>query len=600
MENKNICLDTSVIINGILSNMIKEGKIKNCKIVIPKAVISELENQANKGKQIGYEGIEELKRIVELSKEHNLKIEYIGKRPSLDDVVLAKSGCIDAIIREIAKETKSVLFTSDYIQYNLAIVEGIETKYFETEKPEIELEIIKFFDDKTMSIHLKEECYGYAKKGKPGEFKLIKITEKEMKKEDLELLIDNIIKYTEQKHGLIEIDKYGAMVIQLGDLRITITKPPFSERIEITAVRPTKKMSLNDYDLSEKIFKKLEKAEGILIAGPPGSGKSTFASALAEYYKNKGKIVKTIENPRDLQVSKEITQYTLLENNLEHTCDILLLVRPDYTIYDEIRKTKDFEIYTDMRLAGVGMIGVVHASKPIDAIQRMIGRVELGVIPQVIDTIIFMEKGTINKIYEIDFVVKVPFGMEEKDLARPVIIVRDFKTGIEEYEIYSYGEEIVVMPLKQTTSKPVIYQYAREKIREILKKHLRNINFDVDVVSKDRINLYISKREIPKIIGKSGERIKELEEYLGLNIDVVELKEDKTLKIQDYEIIKNNIILKCYALKGKNARLIFENETIGVVTFNSKGEVKINKKSKLGKKILKIIKSGYEINIEKI
>ncbi len=580
--------------------MINEGKIKNCKIIIPKAVVSELENQANKGKQIGYEGIEELKRIVELSNENGLKIEYIGKRPTLDDIVLAKSGCIDAIIREIAKETESILFTSDYIQYNLAIAEGIEAKYFETEKPEIELEILKFFDDQTMSIHLKEECYGYAKKGKPGEFRLIKITDKELTKEEIDYLIDNIIKYTEQKHGLIEIDRYGAMVIQLENLRITITKPPFSERTEITIVRPIKKMKLEDYELSEKILKKLEKAEGILIAGAPGSGKSTFASALAEYYKNMGKIVKTIENPRDLQVSKEITQYTLLENNLEYTCDVLLLVRPDYTIYDEVRKTKDFEIYADMRLAGVGMVGVVHASKPIDAIQRLIGRVELGVIPQVVDTIIFMEKGKINKIYEIDFVVKVPYGMEERDLARPVIIVRDFETGTDEYEIYTYGEEIVVMPLKESSSKPIIYQYAKEKIREILKKYLRNIQFDVDVTSQERIVLYVPKKDIPKIIGKSGERIKELEEFLGINIDVVELKEDQISKIYDYEINKNNIILKCYGLKGKNARIIVDNEIIGVVTFNSKGEVKINKKSKLGKKVLKYIKEGKKIEFHKV
>ena len=67
----------------------------------------------------------------------------------------------------------------------------------------------------------------------------------------------------------------------------SITTPPFSERIEITAVRPIKKMKLEDYNLL--VLKKLEKAEGILIAGSPGSGKSTFASALAEYYKNIGK-----------------------------------------------------------------------------------------------------------------------------------------------------------------------------------------------------------------------------------------------------------------------------------------------------------------------
>ena len=38
--------------------------------------------------------------------------------------------------------------------------------------------------------------------------------------------------------------------------------------------------------------------------------------------------------------------------------------------------------------------------------------------------------------------------MMEKDLARPVISVRDLETAAIEYEIYKYGEETVVSPLR--------------------------------------------------------------------------------------------------------------------------------------------------------
>ena len=93
------------------------------------------------------------------------------------------------------------------------------------------------------------------------------------------------------------------------------------------------------------------------------------------------------------------------------TADILLLVRPDYTIYDELRKTKDFRIFADMRLAGVGMVGVVHATRPIDAIQRIIGRVELGMIPSIVDTTIFINDGKVAAIYDVKLTVKVPTGM---------------------------------------------------------------------------------------------------------------------------------------------------------------------------------------------
>ena len=58
-----------------------------------------------------------------------------------------------------------------------------------------------------------------------------------------------------------------------------------------------------------------------------------------------------------------------------------------------MRNTDDFRLFADMRLAGVGMVGVVHGTNPIDSIQRFIGRIELGVIPQVVDTVIFPRSG---------------------------------------------------------------------------------------------------------------------------------------------------------------------------------------------------------------
>ncbi len=155
--------------------------------------------------------------------------------------------------------------------------------------------------------------------------------------------------------------------------------------MEITAVRPITKLSLEDYNLDAELVNRLkDQASGILIAGaPPGAGKSTFVQALAEFLSDQGKMVKTMERPRDLQVKKQITQYTSLEGSMERTGDILLLVREDYTVFDEMRVTSDFKVFSDLRLAGVGMIGVVHATRPIDALQRFIGRIELGLIPQV-------------------------------------------------------------------------------------------------------------------------------------------------------------------------------------------------------------------------
>ena len=70
---------------------------------------------------------------------------------------------------------------------------------------------------------------------------------------------------------------------------------------------------------------------------------------------------------------ENVTQYAISHSSPEEVLDVLLLSRPDYTIFDEMRNTQDFRLFADLRLSGVGMVGVVHATNPVDAIQRFIG-----------------------------------------------------------------------------------------------------------------------------------------------------------------------------------------------------------------------------------
>jgi ATPase len=641
LENKTIAVDTCVVIEGKITDLIIKEIIKNSKIIIPEAVVAELEAQANKGREIGYVGIEELKKLVDIASNYNIEIEYYGDRPSINDVSLAPSGEIDAMIRKVAKETNSTLLTSDRIQYNLAVAQNINTYFIEIEEERIDLLLLDYFDEDTSSVHLKENCIPYAKKGKPGEVKLMPISHLiqsnsqmplTMSKPQIKKLIDNILKYAEQEHGLIEIEKRGATVIQLGNLRIAIARPPFSEALEITAVRPLTTVSIDEYNLSEKLLNRITKeANGIFVSGAPGSGKSTFVSALADMYKNNDKIIKTMESPRDLQVSNEITQYAPLEGRMENTCDILLLVRPDYTIYDEVRKTKDFEIFADMRMAGVGMVGVVHASKPIDAIQRLIGRVELGLIPQIVDTIIYIESGTIKKVYDVEFTVKVPNGMKEADLARPVIEVKDFETKIPEYEIYTYGEQVVVMPIspeEMTKEQPEIYKYAEAKIMEILKgqlpKGVKN-KMKVRVLDGNTIKLIVPEKHIPSVIGKGGSEIMKLENKLGLRIDVeknvndsifdeqfskTKSKKDNDEGYLSYEFTNDYETTKLIEDKkhilvelgedyiGANIKIYVEGDFLCNATVGSNGVVKITKSTKIGKELLNSMKLKKDIFVE--
>ena len=183
-------------------------------------------------------------------------------------------------------------------------------------------------------------------------------------------------------------------------------------------------MSIEEYNLQPELFELLRnKSKGILVSGAPGSGKSTFTSALIELYHKDQHIIKTIESPRDLMLDDDIVQYSFTYGSHDEVRDILLLSRPDYTIYDEVRNKPDFELYKDLRLTGIGLVGVIHATKPVDSIQRFIGSIEMGIIPQVVDTVIFIDKGQVSEVLTLELTAKVPDGMLTEELARPVIVV---------------------------------------------------------------------------------------------------------------------------------------------------------------------------------
>ncbi|MFY9301153.1 MAG: PINc/VapC family ATPase [Candidatus Nitrosotenuis sp.] len=602
-----IVADTSVIISGSITKQIESKSLQNLDLIIPVAVLDELQAQASQGKEQGFVGLEEIKKINNLCKQNNITLQFVGQRPSLDDIKLASHGRIDAIIKDVAKQNDAILYTADYVQGLIAEVEGIPVNYQRSQKTTEPLEFLRFFDQTTMSVHLKEENPPMAKKGRPGSFKLVKIEDRLLDEQYLELITTQILEATKISNaGTIEISKPGALVVQYEDYRIAITRPPFSESHEITIVHPITKMSLDQYETSDKLMSRFSgQAAGILISGPPGSGKSTLASSLANFYASQGKIVKTFESPRDLQVNKEITQYTKLEGRFENSADILLLVRPDYTIFDEVRQREDFRVFADLRLAGVGMVGVVHANMPLDAIQRFIGKIELGMIPSVIDTVVFVRDGFIAKVYGLELKVKVPSGMFEQDLARPVIEIRDFETGTLEYEIYTFGEENVIVPVSVAEAKSGIQKLAAEKIRETVRRF--DPNPEIEILSENNIKIKVKKESIPSLIGKGGSTINDLEKILHVHIDVVSkdtdesdysAAADKSGIPFDFSESKNSLLFavnKRY--NGLLAEVYVKGQYVTTVRVARHGKIKISKRSDAGKSLAHAAFSKSDIEV---
>lgn len=594
-----IVVDTSIVIDGKIRDIVEKEKLKDAEIIVPLAVLDELQAQASKGREPGFIGLDELKKLRKICEEKKIKLRFTGERPTIDDIRLSKSGRMDALIRDVAKDEDAVLYTADYVQALVAEVEGVKVEYVPAEVKTTGLAFEKFFTPDTLSVHLKEEVVPLAKRGKPGKFELVKIRDKAITTEEIESIIREISEAARiSEDASVEINRSGALVLQMGIYRVAIARPPFSDGVEVTIIRPIVKLSLDDYKLSEKLMKRLrEKAEGVLIAGPPGSGKTTLAASLAEFYTAQGYIVKTLESPRDLQVGPEITQYAPLEGDFEKTADILLLVRPDYSIFDEVRKTRDFHVFADMRLAGVGMIGVVHASNAIDSIQRFMGRIDLGMIPHVIDTIIFVKAGEIKKVYEIALTVRVPSGMTEADLARPLVEVKDFENGKLEYEIYTFGEENIVVPVTTAKKEGGVKKLAVERILQEVKSF--DPNAEVEILSDDRVAIRVDNKVIPRIIGREGAMISKVEKKLGVHIDV-EPRIPALGKEVDCEISESGNSIDFVFdtnLVGKIASFYIEDQFVFSATIGKKAAIKVGKSSDVGKQLLKTIVGKKNIKV---
>lgn len=465
----------------------------------------------------------------------------------------------------------------------------------------MELTIEQFFDRHTMSVHLRENLPPLAKRGRPGEWKLEEIRPEPMTWEDVAAIADEILEYVENHDdAVIEDDWEQARIIQLRDYRIVITTYPFSNALEITAVKPTMRKTLESYSLDAKLFERLSaKAEGILIAGSPGAGKSTFGAALADFYASQGKIVKTIEKPRDLNVDNRITQYQMIDDDPEKTGDILLLMRPDYVIYDEVRKSRDFEVYSDLRLSGIGLVGVVHATNPMDAIQRFIGRIELGLIPSIIDTVIFIEKGEVTSVFSLKMTVKVPTGMQSNDLARPVIVVGDFLNNDRPaFELFSFGEQVVLVPVGSPSQAKRQRKLPLDEIRQELEFLLETSKFEVEQIGNSSIRLFIPSKLIPSVIGKNGSNIRELEKYIGLSIDIEPLDVMKDASLPDTSMVrvldeKKHLILDVGPdFAGKNVDIMVGPQVVFSGTVDYSGQIRLSKKKGPTKRIEKMLASA--------
>jgi ATPase len=634
--------------------MIKAGEYKGSTIIVPEAVIAELEAQANNGREIGFSGLNELQQLSRMAEEKTIELKFSGVRPSLEQVKLASGGEIDAMIRNIAIENSARFITSDFVQAEVARAKGLDVIYLKPQVSDfVPLGIDQFFDEHTIAVYLKERVCPSAKKGTISDMKLVKIREQPTSEYELRALAQEILERAKRDpDGFIEVEKRGITVVQIGSMRIAIARRPFSDGMEITAVRPIVDVTLKDYAKADLITKRItSEKRGLIIVGSPGSGKTTLAQSVATYLSESGFVVKTMEAPRELQVPDQITQYTVLDGSMSNTADVLLLVRPDFVVFDELRKNEDFNVFADMRLAGLGMVGVIHANGVQDAIQRFSDRVDFSVLSQIINTIIFVRQGVITKIYDVDFTIKVPQGMANEMHIRPVTIVTDHETGELVIDVFRYDGETIVMPMTAVSAasrkaSPLVqnigasvtpvgtlrapvplpemnpakenedrpgWKLMEKDIQREIGRYTEGF-VDVQMMSDTKAVVYIDDKDVPAAIGKGGKNISGIVNKIGIGIDIKPRSEFDRQQVQtqksdvEYNLgsgikiqtDKKQLTITAPEQSGKIVDVFAGKEYLFTATVNEMGEIHLAKNSSIAQEMIRRYQNSEIIKLRPV
>ncbi|HUT05450.1 MAG TPA: KH domain-containing protein, partial [Nitrosopumilaceae archaeon] len=182
----------------------------------------------------------------------------------------------------------------------------------------------------------------------------------------------------------------------------------------------------------------------------------------------------------------------------------------------------------------------------------------------------------------------------------PVIEVRNFENNTLEHEIYTFGEENVIIPIGKKTQKIGIEKLAEDKIRDTFKRY--DPKAEVEILSDNRVRVSVDKQTISSIIGRGGSNINDIEKSLNIHIDVVERDLSNSVNSGDlpfsFSESKTSLVLVVSReYTSMHADIFVNDKYVATVRIGKKGLIKIPRRSDVAKNLMQLASSQNEIHI---
>ena len=150
------------------------------------------------------------------------------------------------------------------------------------------------------------------------------------------------------------------------------------------------------------------------------------------------------------------------------------------------------------------------------------------------------------------------------------------------------------MPVQEIKTKNAIYDLAKIQIEKVFRKFTDEV--EIEVLGNDRVVVSVPNTVIAKVIGNKGKTITEIEESLGIRIEVRELEPEK--HPVDFTVKDDGKFLRIYTEPGIDVDIFTEDKFLFSAISSKKGEIKVHKQSENGRELLRAMNEDKEIIVK--